>query len=194
MKIAKQTICLIIFSAFLAACGATGTSGSANPNFPSLGNPGIEPSSSIDSGSSGKVIDIAPTIPSDIVVAATEYSGAIGSVADQLVEQVLCIIIDGNGGNVDLAVCDAESADAETNSADRVCPDEIGESHCVSVEGGAGPDFCEVSGARDYLFSIINRSATEVLVAYQVIDVTTLSTQSCDDLEINEATVTADTQ
>ena len=183
-------VLLLAVAAF--GCGETGPI-DFNPNFPSLGDLGIQPTASVDPTSAGQVIDIAPSVPDDTVPNTILLSGALGAVADQNPEHVICVVTDGAGGNADLAVCDAETASQEATSADRVCPEETGDSHCVSNNPDEAPDFCEVTGARDYVFSLINRSATEVRVAYQVINVTNLPNKSCDDLNITEDSVTADT-
>lgn len=185
-------LCLTLLS--LNGCGNNLGPAVVNPNFPSLGDTGLQPSTSVDINSQGQVIDIAPSIEDNAASGITDLSGAVGTFAEQSVETVICVILDGEGGNVDLAVCDADSANRETRSADKVCPDVIGASHCVSVVTSREPDFCTVTGARDYVFSIINRTPNEVRAAYQVVDVTTLPNQSCEDLNITEDSIIADTQ
>lgn len=190
--ILKTYLFISCLAIILVGCGEGFSPEAFNPNFPSLGDTGIQPSASIDPSSEGQVIDVAPSIPSDDTPPVVEYSGAIGTISDQDPENVLCVLIDGEGGNADLAVCEANSANRETTTADHVCPDEIGADHCSSVNEGNEPDYCSVTGARDYVFSIINRGDEEAQVAYQVINVTLLPDQSCEDLNITEDSITAD--
>ncbi len=175
----------------ISACG-DGVTPILNPNFPSVG-PAVQPSASVSLDGEGQVIDLAPSDPESIDGQAS-LSGATGSIADQDKDRTLCVLVDAEGGNVDLEVCPADQANQETGSASEVCPDEIGESYCISMNTSIQPDFCEVTGETDYVFALINRSPSEARAVYQVIDVTDRPNQSCDDLGITENSIAADAQ
>jgi len=181
---------ILLLGILLGACSGSSTS-DLNPNFPNLSGDGLQAAFAMDASSFGQVIDVAPSFASE--TGPKELSGALGLIADQEPEDVLCVLIDGVGGNADLEVCNADDASAEAASADAICPNEAVSSSCSSSRGGEGPDFCEVTGATDYVFALINRSDTEVRVAYQVIDVSQQPNKSCKDLNIDEDSIKADT-
>src|SRR6185503_3924808 len=97
-----------------------------------------------------------------------------------------------SGENADLEVCDSDRVNTETESANGLCPDADVPDRCVSSGAGSGPDFCQVTGAADYAFVLINPTSQAVSVAYQVIDVTGYPNKSCADLNITEDSIQAD--
>lgn len=171
---------------FSGGCNSPSAStGGVNPNFPDIGESAVSPSASVDPNDQGQVILVEP---------GEDYpSGAIGYIADQDPTWILCVIVDpAADGNTDLEVCDADQANTETTSINAVCPESEAASRCSSSGGGSEPDFCEVTGARDYLFVVRNPTSDPVRAAYQVVNVTEYPNPSCADLDITEETILAD--
>lgn len=182
---------LLLLMSLTVSCNKSNQGGSVNPNFPDIGNGVISPSASVDTNNQDQVAVIAP--------GADNQSGMIGEIADQEASHVFCVIADpANGQDVDLEVCDAARANTETASVNGICPDSVDSTgrasgaRCASRNAGSGPDFCQVTGARDYVFVIMNLSAQSVTAAYQVVDVTGQPNKSCADLGITEETIQAD--
>lgn len=171
---------------FSGGCNSPSAStGGVNPNFPDIGEEAVSPSASVDPNDQGQVILVE--------AGEDEPSGAIGHIADQDPTWVLCVIVDpAADGNTDLEVCDADQANTETASINAVCPVSEAASRCSSGGGGSQPDFCEVTGARDYLFVVRNPTPETVRAAYQVVNVTGYPSLSCADLDITEETILAD--
>ncbi len=181
----KWMFLVFIVPIFAVACGKNGSLGSVNPNFPDAASSSIQPSVSVNPNNQEQVT---------VVEAATDSPGAaIGQIADQDPSRTLCVIIDPKAGEeADLEICEGNKANTETTSASGICPDAVAVTRCASRNVGSGPDFCQVTGAPDYIFVIINPSKQPSTVAYQVIDVTGTPNKSCADLNITEDTIKAD--
>lgn len=174
---------LLFFLGLFVSCGTSPGQTDINPNFPNLGDTTIQPAVSTETASQGQLIDLAPS-DDELVPGSLILSGAIGEISDQELGRILCIIMDPAGGNADLEVCPGDKASEEAVSADQVCPNETGDSFCSSSVEDEAPDFCTVTGARDYVFVLINRSLVEVQASYQVVDVSSRPNQSCADLDL----------
>lgn len=181
MRVASLILSLL-FS--LAACSSSSQSpGGVNPNFPDV--EGISPATSVDSGNLDQVVVVEP--------GEDGQTGRIGTIPDQDPSRTLCVIIDpAAGDDADIEVCDADRANEETTSINGVCPEADAVTRCASRNPGSGPDFCQVTGARDYVFVIMNLTSQPVTVAYQVVDVTGYPTKSCADLAVTEETIQAE--
>lgn len=175
-----------LFVLLLAACsGGTKNSGTVNTNFPDATGEAISPSTSIETTNLDAVVVVEP--------GADNQGGVIGTVSEQEASHTLCVVIDpAEGDDADLEVCDADKANEETTSVNGICPEADVETRCASRNSGSGPDFCQVTGARDYIFVVMNLTAEPVTVAYQVLDVTGQPNKSCADLAITEETIQAD--
>lgn len=189
----KRTI-LIFLSTFLLAlpfwtgtsgCGSQTAAGTINPHFEDINDEAIPLTSALAPNNSDQVTVVEPGI---------DNQGAkIGSIADIDPARVLCIVIDPAAGDLaDLEVCEAERVNTETQSADGLCPEADAVSRCASRNAGSSPDFCQVTGANDYAFILLNPSPEPVTVAFQVVDVTGSPNQSCEDLKIDENSIFAD--
>lgn len=188
-----RTLAALLFSAAMGAaswggsmgCGSNAALGDVNPHFPDAGDGATTPTGAIEADNTDQVTVIEPG-PSD-------QAGKIGTIADQDSTHVLCVVIDPSSGeNADLEVCDSNRVNTETESVNGLCPDADVVSRCASSNAGSGPDFCQVTGATDYAFVLMNLSAEAVSVAYQVIDVTGYPGKSCADLNITEDSIQAD--
>jgi hypothetical protein len=182
-KLARALAVLCLLGA--AGCGGNAALGTVNPNFPDLSDGSTAPGGSINPDDTEQVAVVEPG-PSD-------QAGKIGTIADRDPSHVLCVVIDPSAGeNADLEVCDADRVNTETESVNGLCPDADVASRCASSNAGSGPDFCQVTGASDYAFVLINPTSQAVSVAYQVIDVTGYPNKSCADLNITEDSIRAD--
>jgi len=189
----KRTILLFSSTLLLAmpfwtgtsGCGSQTTAGTINPHFDDIDDEAIPPTSALAPDNSDQVTVVEPGI---------DNQGAkIGSIADIDPSRVLCVVIDPAAGDLaDLEVCEAERVNTETQSADGLCPEADAVSRCASRNVGSGPDFCQVTGANDYAFILINPSAQPSTVAYQIVDVTDSPSQSCADLTIDEGSIETD--
>jgi hypothetical protein len=177
---------LAFFSGGSAGCGGgTDARGTVNPNFEDVEDAPIEPATALEPGNADQVTVIEP--------GPDNQAGKIGTIADQDPSRVLCVVIDPAAGNdADLEVCEADSVNEETASVNGLCPEADAVTRCASRNAGSGPDFCQVTGAADYAFVIMNLTPEDVTVAYQVVDVTGYPTQSCADLGITEDSIEAD--
>ncbi len=174
-----------LLAATMTGCAGKSTAaGTVNSNFPDVNGSSVSPSASVVPNNQDQVVVVEP---------GTNGNGAIGQVADQDPSRVFCIIIDpAKGGDANLDVCDPSHLNTETPTASSVCTSTAAPSGCSSHNVGDGPDFCQVTGARDYIFVISNPTANAVSVAYEVIDITGYPHQSCADLNITEDTLLAD--
>jgi hypothetical protein len=169
---------------FTVSCGGNAAS-NVNSNFPSI--PG-EPIPVDDSGQPADENQVVAVEPGE-----GDQNGAIGEIETVTPNQVLCVIIDPASGDLaDLEVCEKSRANESADSVNGICPEADRETRCASTNDGSGPDFCQVTGDREYVMVILNLTGQEVTVAFQVIDVTSLPNQSCNDLNITEATLSAD--
>ncbi|MDX1387225.1 MAG: hypothetical protein R3257_06510 [bacterium] len=177
-------VTLFIFSGLATSCGGEGTS-NVNNNFDSIPNEPIVVADSVDPDDDQQVAMVEP--------GEGDQNGVIGEVEMVTPNRVLCIIIDPAAGDLaDLEVCEKSRANESADSVNGICPEADQESRCASFNEGSGPDFCQVTGDSEYVILILNFTGDTVTVAYQVIDVTDLPTQSCADLNITEDTITAD--
>jgi hypothetical protein len=168
----------------IGGCGS-GAGGDLNPNFPDLSNEPVQPTTAIDPDDTDQVTTVEAE--------SDDQAGKIGTIADQDPARVLCVIIDpADGNDADLEVCEADRVNEETDSVNGLCPEADAVSRCASSNSGSGPDFCQVTGAPDYAFVIMNLTSEDVTVAYQVVDVTDQPGQSCADLNITEDSIEAD--
>ena len=182
----RKTYFAFLFVLLFAACsGGTKSAGTVNPNFPDVWDGAISPSTSVDTNNLDAVVVVEP--------GPENQGGAIGAISEQETSHTLCVIIDpAAGDDSDLEVCEADKANDETTSVNGICPEADAVTRCASRNAGSGPDFCQVTGARDYIFVMMNLTAQPVTVAYQVVDITSLPNKSCADLAITEETIQAD--
>lgn len=176
---------LVVGLSGLSGCGSVPVGGQVNEHFLDVSETPTEPTASIDKLNTDQVTVVEPDI---------ENKGAkIGTIADIDPAHVLCVVIDPADGDLaDLEVCAADKINTETQSAEALCPEADQPSRCASLNGGSGPDFCEVTGSTDYAFVLLNLSAKESTIAYQVIDVSGYPNRSCEDLNITESSIAAD--
>jgi hypothetical protein len=174
---------LLIGLRFMGACGGEGST--INSNFPAIPGEPIPVDNPGDPADTNQVVTIAP--------GAGDQNGAIGEIESVSANQVLCVIIDPADGDLaDLEVCEKSQANESADSVNGICPEADQETRCASANGGSGPDFCQVTGDQEYVMVILNLTGQPVTVAYQVIDVTNLLSQSCFDIDITEDFLTAD--
>jgi hypothetical protein len=175
----------VIAQVSFAGCGNDVALGTVNPSFPDLSESSTPPKGSINPDDTEQVTVVEPGPP--------DQAGKIGTIADRDPSHVLCVLIDpAEGEDANLEVCDANRVNTETESASGLCPDVEAEDACASNKTGSEPDFCEVTGATDYAFVLINPTSRAVSVAYQVVDVTGYPNKSCGDLNITEDSIRAD--
>ncbi|HSA59272.1 MAG TPA: hypothetical protein VLJ37_06260 [bacterium] len=176
---------LAFFSGGGAGCGGGAARGTVNANFEDVSEAPVTPAGAIDPDDTEMVTVVEPG-PDD-------QGGKIGTVADQDPSHVLCVIIDPSPGeDADLEVCESDQVNTETASVEGLCPDADRTSRCASRNAGDGPDFCQVTGAADYAFVLMNLTPQTVSAAYRVVDVTGYPAQSCADLNITENSIRAD--
>jgi len=185
MKKISFLLCLLPLTFGGGCSGKAPSAGAINPNFPDLGSGAITPSASVNPNNQDQVVVVEP--------GSSSQNGVLGQIADQETTHAFCVLIDpAADGNADLEVCDASRVNTETPSVNGICPEADAVSRCASSNTGGGPDFCQVTGARDYVFVIMNPTSQPVSVAYEVVDVTGYPHQSCADLGITENTLQAD--
>lgn len=186
VKLKGKVVFFSVLLLVLTGCsGGTKSAGTVNPNFPDVWDGTISPSTSVDTNNLDAVVVVEP--------GPDNQGGAIGTISEQETSHTLCVIIDPASGNdADLEACEANKANEETTSVNGICPEADAVTRCASHNAGSGPDFCQVTGARDYIFVMMNLTAQPVTVAYQVVDVTSLPNKSCADLGITEETIQAD--
>lgn len=176
---------LVFFSGGGAGCGGGNARGTVNANFADVSESPVTPSGAIDPDDAEQFAVIEP--------GPDNQGGKIGTIADQDPSHVLCVLIDpAPGEDADLEVCEADQVNTETGSVEGLCPEADLPSRCASRNAGDGPDFCQVTGAADYAFVIMNLTPQTVSAAYRVVDVTGYPAQSCADLGITEDSITAD--
>lgn len=183
-KIFRRAL-LLLFLSLTISCSKSSQGGLVNTNFPDVATGSIQPSASVDPNNQEQVVVIEP--------GSDNQGGTIGQIADQDSAHTFCVIMDPAAGNdADLEVCEANRANSETTSVNGICPEAVAVTRCASRNAGSGPDFCQVMGATDYIFVMMNLTGRPVTVAYQVIDVTGTPNKSCADLNITEDTIQAD--
>src|SRR4030095_4753395 len=174
---------LIAFYGVVTSCGGGGRN--VHNNFTSAPPAPGPVTLSIDPNNTQQTV----TIPAG----AGDQNAAIGEVAPVTADRVLCVMIDPRSGEeADLEVCEKSQANPSADSPNGVCPEADQITRCASVNLGSGPDFCQVTGDTEYIFVILNLTSQSSFVAYQVIDVTDLPTQSCAELNSSDASLTAD--
>lgn len=175
---------LLVFYGTATSCGSDGGS-NVNSNFSAISEEPIPVNTTIEPDNGEQVVMVEP--------GEGDQNGSIGEIEPVNPNQVLCIIIDPQSGDLaDLEVCEKDRANEDADSVNGICPEADQETRCASFNEGSGPDFCQVTGDREYVMLILNFTSEKITVAYQVIDVTDLPTQSCADLNISEDTITAD--
>jgi hypothetical protein len=169
-----------------AGCGGgNAAEGTINPNFADLEDAPVEPAGAVEADNAEQVTVVEP--------GPDNQAGKIGTVADRDPSHVLCVIIDPKSGDdADLEVCETDEVNQETASVNGLCPEADAVTRCASRNAGDGPDFCQVTGAADYAFVLMNLTSSDVTVAYQVVDVTGYPAQSCADLGITEDSIVSD--
>lgn len=184
----KKTLVYLFTLTLMAgafSCGGDSTTSDVNSGFPSVSDEPVAVSDAGDPPPENQLVMVEP--------GEGDQNGAIGEIQEVQPNQILCIIIDPAEGDLaDLEVCEKSRANESSDSVNGICPEADQETRCASSNEGSGPDFCQVTGDREYIFIIFNFTGEKVTVAYQVVDVTDLPGQSCEDLNINEATLTED--
>jgi len=194
MYLIFRKICwvFVIFGHFLGlgflgvgGCGNLPSEGQFNENFLDIDPNPTEPTANLEENDTAQVVLVEHNLRTN--------GARIGSIADINPDHVLCLIIDPAEGDLaDLQVCEADRLSHDTASADALCPESSANSSCSSHNDLSQPDYCEVTGASDYAFVVINDSLEDSTVAYQVVDVTSTPNKSCSDLKIDEESILAD--
>ena len=180
-----RVLIILVALVFTAACGGGGGGSTINENFPDLSTSAITPSTDLVADDTEQVV----LVPAG----ENEQNGMLGTIEKQSAATVLCVIIDpAAGDDADLEVCSAKKANDSASSINGICPKADADTRCASFNTGSGPDFCSVTGTTDYVLVVLNLTAEDAVVAYQVIDVTDQPGQSCADLAITEDSITAD--
>lgn len=180
-------ICAVFGAYFFGSCGGGGggTTGTFNANFADLSPEPVPVTTEISPDDTEQVVTIE--------AGAGDQNGMIGEIEEQTPSQVLCVIIDPReGDNAELEVCEADKANTSSDSVNGICPEADQVTRCASFNEGSVPDYCVVTGDADYIFIVMNLTSNDIQVAYQVIDVTDLPNQSCDDLNITEDSIQTD--